>query len=105
MSGDDTKYEVTSALDRTVEKFLHAEALLLDRHLYEEWINLWTPDGIYWVPIVPNTSPDDQISIIYDDMAQLRKRIERFQSGQAWVQDPQPGLVRTVSNVQVAGGD
>ena len=105
MSSNDTALEEVSALDASVTRFVYAEALLLDRHLYDEWMTLWSSDGIYWVPIVPNSSPDDQISIIYDDVAQLQQRVERLQSGHAWVQDPESRLVRSVSNVHVVAAE
>jgi benzoate/toluate 1,2-dioxygenase beta subunit len=33
-----------------IEVFLYREARLIDEHRYDEWLSLWTDDGVYWVP-------------------------------------------------------
>ena len=38
------------SLRERVEEFLFHEAKLIDEHLYDEWLALWTEDGLYWVP-------------------------------------------------------
>ena len=35
----------------TPEQFLYHEARLLDLQRYEEWLELFTPDASYWVPL------------------------------------------------------
>ena len=47
-------------LKQEVEDFLYREADLLDERRYEEWLDLFTEDARYWMPMrrnVPATSP------------------------------------------------
>lgn len=65
---------------RSVEAFLYEEADCLDRADLESWIALYTEDGRYWLPSHPGqTSPDTEISIIYDD--RLLMEIRRLNYG------------------------
>ena len=59
--------------------FVVAEAELLDRARYNDWLRLFADDGRYWVPAsFGQTDPIDQVSIIYEDVQLLRMRIGRF---------------------------
>jgi benzoate/toluate 1,2-dioxygenase beta subunit len=96
------------ASDAEIEKFLFREARLMDEHRYQEWLELWTSDAVYWVPCAhEDTDPLRQVSIIYDNRAKLEDRIARLQSGSAMAQDPKPRLRRIVSNIEIerAGAD
>ena len=33
-----------------VEQFLFQEARLLDERRFEEWLSLFSDDGVYWIP-------------------------------------------------------
>ncbi len=89
-----------------IENFLYREARLMDEHAYDEWLSLWTEDGLYWVPCNDDDiDPQRHVSIIYDNRARLEDRIERMKSGAAYAQDPKSRLRRMVSNVEVEEGD
>jgi 3-phenylpropionate/cinnamic acid dioxygenase small subunit len=52
------------------EAFLYRECRLLDTLQLEEWLELFTEDGLYWLPIVDG-EPEDAgggISIVFDDV-------------------------------------
>ena len=50
---------------RSVEKFLFYEARLLDQGRLEEWGQLFTDDGIYWVPAtVDQPDPIPHVSLM-----------------------------------------
>lgn len=67
-----------------IERFLVEEAALLDRGAYEAWINLFTPDGWYWVPASPAQSdPFDHVSLFFENRALMRMRAERLQHPRA----------------------
>jgi benzoate/toluate 1,2-dioxygenase beta subunit len=36
-----------------VEQFLYRQSELLDTKRWQDWIDLFTPDGIYWMPPAP----------------------------------------------------
>ncbi len=46
------------------EDFLYAEARLIDEDLLEQWLQLFTADGIYWLPSDESTDPEYETSII-----------------------------------------
>jgi 3-phenylpropionate/cinnamic acid dioxygenase small subunit len=85
-----------------IDKFLFREARLMDEHRYDEWLSLWTSDGIYWIPCGhDDTDPSRQVSIIYDNRTKLGERVARLQSGTVLAQDPKPQLRRVVSNIEI----
>ena len=48
------------------EAFLVQEARLLDEGLLGDWLNLFTADGIYWLPMVDGSDPEREPSLIYE---------------------------------------
>lgn len=83
-----------------VEAFLYREARLLDERRFEDWEELFTADGWYWVPTEPGQAdPLTQVSIFYDDRALMRRRIQRLRHPDIHVQDPPSRTVRIVGNV------
>lgn len=93
-----------------VEQFLFREARLIDERRFAEWEELWTDDGIYWVPAHGSgTDPDTAVSLVYDNRARLHSRLERYASGKAFSQQPPPRTVHLVANVMIepelSGGD
>jgi len=88
-----------------IETFLYREARLIDEHRYDEWLSLWTDDGVYWVPCNQDeTDPTRQVSIIYDDRLRLGDRVERLKSGAAWAQEPKSRMRRLIANIEIEEG-
>ena len=72
-----------------VADFLYREAELLDAGKYREWLSLFHPEGVYWVPAsVEQADPHSHVSIFYEDRALLGMRIGRLEHpaahGVAW---------------------
>jgi 3-phenylpropionate/cinnamic acid dioxygenase small subunit len=87
--------------EREIEKFLYHEARLMDEHRFEEWLSLWTDDGIYWVPCNhDDQDPTRQVSIIYDSQARLADRISFLRDGAMSAEDARPRIRRTISNIE-----
>lgn len=85
-----------------VEDFLYYEARLLDDGKFEEWLELFTDDAVYWVPIGDSeTDPLRDVSLIYDDRKRIGERVERVTSGKAHSQDPPSITRRIVGNVEI----
>lgn len=70
-------------------RFVRHEARLLDEKRWEEWYELFTEDGLYWVPLSPD-QPDgvNHTSLAYEDRLLLRIRIERLRDRRAHAQHP-----------------
>jgi 3-phenylpropionate/cinnamic acid dioxygenase small subunit len=69
--------------------FVYAEARLLDAKRYEEWNALFTDEGHYWVPLVPDQEDGiNHTSHMYEDKLLRELRIERLKSPRAFSQQP-----------------
>lgn len=69
--------------------FVVNEARLLDARRYEEWNALFTDDGFYWVPLVPDQEDGlNHTSHMYEDKLLRELRIERLKSPRAFSQLP-----------------
>ena len=99
--------ETADALDlRAAEAFLFHEAELLDDGRFEEWMELFTPDGTYWVPIAPDQdNPFDMVSHYYDDRPYMEARFKRLREPTQLVYTARTRSHHHVSNVRVLGFD
>jgi 3-phenylpropionate/cinnamic acid dioxygenase small subunit len=81
MSGRPTEQELA--------RFVRHEARLLDERRFDEWYDLFTDDGHYWVPATPaQPDPHEHNSLAYEDKLLLQLRIERLRSPRAYSQKP-----------------
>lgn len=92
-------------MDRAeAEELIYREALLIDERRFDEWLELFHPTGLYWVPAgSDDIDPTRSVSIIYDNAPQRAIRVERLNSPQNWSQDPVPRVRHLVSNVLLEG--
>lgn len=82
--------------------FVWAEADMLDHGEFADWLDLWTDDGLYIVPIDPDeTDFDNTLNYAYDDHAMRKKRVTRLGSGESISTTPQARTVRSVSRLRV----
>ena len=90
------------------EQALHHEARLLDERRYRAWLERFTDDCVYWIPLDPAGDPRTQVSYLLDDRRRMEDRIGLLETGWAHAQEPPSRTVRTVSNVEawpLDGGD
>ena len=87
------------------EDFLFEEARLIDERLFEEWLELFTEDGVYWIPIVEQSDPSSQTSILYDDRELRGIRVHHLLHERNFAQSPPSRTVHQISNVQVGNGE
>lgn len=86
----------------TPEQFLYYEARLLDMQRYEEWLELFTDDATYWVPLEQGQQdPLATSSIIHDDRTLLGLRVKQLRHPRAHARTPLARTVHQVSNVLV----
>ena len=63
-----------------IKQFLYHEADLLDSNDLGNWMELFTDDGTYWMPIAWNQQdPHNHISILYENRAVMAVRASNFQ--------------------------
>ena len=89
-----------------LEEFLYQEAWLLDQGRFDEWLELYTDDATYWIPLQADQSdPLTTSSIVYDDRRLLEVRVRQFQHPRAHARVPVPRTVHQVGNVRVIESD
>ena len=83
----------------TLTQFAYDEARLLDEKRFDEWYELFTDDGYYWMPLTRG-QPDgnDYTSLFYEDKLLLRVRIERLKNPHSFSQH-QPSFCQHVLQV------
>jgi len=75
---------------------------LLDTQRYEEWLELFTEDATYWVPLEQGQKdPYETSSIIHDDRTLLGLRVKQLRHPRAHARVPLARTVHQVSNVVV----
>ena len=85
-----------------VAELLFHEASLLDRGRLDEWLELYTDDATYWIPLQADQSdPLTTSSIVYDDRRLMEARVRQFQHPRAHARVPAPRTVHQVGNVRV----
>ena len=90
-------------LREQVSAFLVREADFMDRYQYDDWLALWSAEGVYWVPCNEDDyDPARHVSIIYDNYDRLQERIFRLNGDSAHSQDPPSRLARIIGNEQVS---
>ena len=93
-------------LHREVEQFLYLQAELLDAKHWQEWIDLFAADGVYWMPIAPEqTEWEGTPSIFVEDKLLMEIRKGRISHPNAWSQAPQWETSHLVSHVAIESGD
>jgi len=98
------------SLMREIEDFLYAEADLLDERDYSTWLDLFTEDVRYWMPIRKNVAFEDlarettgpaDIAWIDDDKLTLTKRVKQLLTGLHWAEEPVSRVSHVVSNIRL----
>jgi len=75
--------------DKQLIDFVYAEARLLDEQRFDDWLNLFTEDGHYWMPLAPGQQdPRLHTSLLYEDKLLLRVRVERLAGARTFSQQP-----------------
>jgi benzoate/toluate 1,2-dioxygenase beta subunit len=85
-----------------VEQFLYRQSELLDAKRWQDWVDLFTPDGIYWMPPERSyTTWDGQPAIFAEDRNLMTVRMNRVLHPDAWSQRPLWETNHVVSNVVI----
>lgn len=99
-----------SDLQLEVERFLYREAWLLDQWRLHEWVDLFTDDARYWMPVReiiegrPDGLPQEgelALSIFNDDKEFLRMRAKRLDTGLAHAEQPRSRVRHLITNIWI----
>src|SRR6266404_2542224 len=94
-----------------VEEFLYREAELLDERRYQDWLELFTEDVRYWMPIrrnVPHDASEREftregadVNWFDEGKDTLARRVQQILTGIHWAEEPPSRICHMISNVQV----
>ena len=94
-----------------VEEFLYQEAELLDERRFEEWLDLFTEDVRYWMPMRRNVPADEpereftregaDVNWFDEGKDTLTRRVQQIRTGVHWAEQPPSRTCHMVSNVQI----
>ena len=98
-------------LKEEIQDFLYREAELLDERRYEEWLDLFTEDVHYWVPMRHNVPSQDpaleftraglDVNWFDEGKDTLTRRVMQIRTGVHWAEEPPSRICHMVSNVQI----
>jgi 3-phenylpropionate/cinnamic acid dioxygenase small subunit len=103
--------QVTPELQLEIERFLYAEAAMLDRGDIAGWYEVLADDIRYLMPVGSNHlagagapkefTPEKQAAFFDETKASMRQRVKRLQSGMAWAEMPASRTRHLVTNVLI----
>ena len=80
---------MTAFSPQQLSDFVYAEARLLDEQRFDAWLDLFTDDARYWMPLAPGQQdPLLHASLLYEDKLLLRVRVERLAGARTFSQQP-----------------
>ena len=75
--------------EKAIVDFIYREAGLLDSMQWETWLELFHPEGRYWLPLEwGQEDPVLQPSLMYEDLLLLKVRVERLSGERTFSQKP-----------------
>ena len=80
---------MSAPTDAQLIAFVVDEARMLDERRYEDWLQLFTDDGDYWMPLAPDQAdPRLHASLLFEDKLLLQVRVERLAGPRTFSQQP-----------------
>lgn len=89
-----------------ISRLLFREARLLDDRHYDQWLGMFAPDCLYWVPNRAEPSdPRTQSGVYLDDRRRMADRVAMLRTGHLHAQMPASRTRRMLSNIECWSGD
>ena len=97
-------------LQHAVEHFYREEAAALDEKRFHDWLDLFSDDTHYWMPIRRTRTVDqldkeftakDEMAYFDDDKAMLEMRVRKLDTGYSWSEDPPSRTRHMINNVRI----
>jgi 3-phenylpropionate/cinnamic acid dioxygenase small subunit len=91
---------------RELERFLFRQSELLDQKRWQDYIDLFSEDGVYWMPVTSDqTEWEGSPSIFAEDKLLMEVRMGRVMHPTAWSQAPMWATNHLIGNVDVESID
>jgi 3-phenylpropionate/cinnamic acid dioxygenase small subunit len=101
----DNFYSVPMTTRAEVEDLLFREARLLDDLKLDEWLQMFAPDGLYWIPIDENAPIASQGAIVFDTPLRREERVHHLLHTSFPAQSPRSRTIHCITNVMVESQD
>ena len=96
---------------RAVETLLYDEARYLDEGRWDEWLDLYVEDAVFWIPAWKSetevtSDPSRELSLVYyQGRKNLEDRVWRARSGLSVASAPLLRVVHQVTNISLSAED
>jgi 3-phenylpropionate/cinnamic acid dioxygenase small subunit len=99
---DVSRQAMNPPTDQELIDFVVHEARLIDQHRFEEWLDLFAEDGIYWMPLEwGQTDARLTASLMHEDKLLLKIRVERLKGNRTFSQKPKSRCHHLLQRPQV----
>lgn len=97
-------------LKQEISEFLFTEAEVIDGRDFEKWLDFFSEDVRYWLPIRKNVSfeqrfndvsGDDDHAWLDDDKGLMRTRVAQIMTGVHWAEEPLSRVSHLISNINI----
>lgn len=98
---------------REIERFLIREARLLDERRYDEWVELFTNDVHYWMPVRRDKTRgpgkdefagEGELAFFDETKDTLQRRVAKLATGLAWAEEPPSRTRHLITNMDAEEG-
>ncbi|HEX5367215.1 MAG TPA: 3-phenylpropionate/cinnamic acid dioxygenase subunit beta [Acidimicrobiales bacterium] len=107
---DDADLLARMLLDHQVARFYYDEAALLDEQRFGDWVQLFSDDTHYFMPLRRTVSRRQrdreftrpgEMAFFDDTKGVLEARVAKLATGTAWAEDPPSRTRHVIANVRV----
>jgi 3-phenylpropionate/cinnamic acid dioxygenase small subunit len=88
-------------LVETCERLIKREARLLDDGEFERWLELFSRECVYWIPVRRGNDPRREITGEFHDRRRLKDRVARLRTGSAYSQIPPTRTCHLLGNFEI----
>lgn len=93
-------------MEKEITDFIYREAYLLDSMQWDAWLDLFHPEGRYWMPLEwQQQDPVLQPSLMYEDLLLLKVRVERLSGERTFSQKPKSRCHHLLQAPQIVASD
>ncbi len=93
---------MSAPTDQQLIDFVIREARLIDQHRFDEWLDLFADDGIYWMPLEwGQTDARLTASLMHEDKLLLTIRVERLKGNRTFSQKPKSRCHHVLQTPQI----
>ena len=105
--------DVEPAHERALVRFLYEEVAVLDDWNWGAWLDFFHDDALYWAPTQEDRVARERhkrisafgTSVYFEEnKVQLKQRVDRLLTSQAWGEEPPSRSRHLITNIRVSAG-